>query len=212
MLEQLPLFDLPEVAPDWPFAQHTSTQQPLSRGGYQFIMADPAWSFLTWSDKGLKKSAQRHYSCMSLDAIKALPVQELAAPDCCLFLWATWPMLPQAMDVMLAWGFSYKTGGVWHKRTKNGRTFFGTGYRVRGASEPWLLGFRGNPKNSRSLRNVIEGLVREHSRKPEEAYRWAELYLPEANRVDLFSKQIRENWTSWGHEVGFYNQGDEHAR
>ena len=179
----------------WPF-------ENLSPGAYGMIVADPPWSFATWSDKGHGKSAQRHYACMSLDDIKALPVADLAAPDCCLFLWATWPMLNEALEVMDSWGFAYKTGGAWHKKTKNGKTAFGTGYRVRCASEPFLLGYIGNPKNSRAERNVIEGLVREHSRKPEAAYAWAERYLPEARHVDLFGRTRRSGWDVWGDEAG----------
>jgi N6-adenosine-specific RNA methylase IME4 len=76
----------------WPFGDI----RPFS---YDLICADPPWDFKLYSAKGQGKSAQKHYSCMSLADIKALPVGQLAAPDCCLFLWATWPMLPQAMDL-----------------------------------------------------------------------------------------------------------------
>lgn len=183
----------------WPFGD----LQPMK---YGLIMADPPWSFTNWSAKGEKKSAKAHYDCMNLNDIKALPVNHLAAGDCCLFLWATWPMLPQAMEVMRAWGFAYKTGGVWHKRTVTGKTAFGTGYRVRCASEPFLLGFLGNPANSRSERNVIDGLAREHSRKPEEAYAWAERYLPDVWRVELFSRAERLGWDSFGDEVGKFDE------
>ena len=184
---------------DWPFA-------PLRPLTYGMIVADPPWNFMNWSVKGEKKNAKHHYECMDLDAIKALPVSQLASGDCCLFLWATWPMLDKAFEVMSAWGFDYKTGGVWHKKTVNGKTAFGTGYRVRSASEPFLLGFIGNPINSRSERNVIEGLVREHSRKPDEAYAWAERYLPDAWRVEIFSRTDRPGWDSWGDETGKFNQ------
>ena len=178
----------------------------LSPQSYRLIMADPPWNFKTYSSKGWGKSAQGHYQCMGAEDIKALPVGELAAPDCCLFLWATWPMLPQALDVMAAWGFAYRSGGVWHKRTSGGKTAFGTGYRVRGACEPFLLGFVGNPKNSRSERNLIEGQVREHSRKPESAYAWAERYLPQVRRCELFSRQKRAGWETWGDEMEKYQQ------
>lgn len=183
----------------WPFGA-------LTPRAYGLIFADPAWTFKTYSPKGhLKKSAQAHYRCMSLDDIKALPVHQLAAPDAVLFLWATAPMLPQALDVMAAWGFRYVSMGTWHKRTRRGKTSFGTGYRVRSACEPWLLGTVGNPKNSRRHRNLIEGLVREHSRKPEEAYAWCESYLPEVRRADLFSRQTRPRWDCWGDETGVFD-------
>jgi len=187
------------AAPNWPFG----TLRPFS---YDFIMADPPWSFDNWSAAGEVKNAKAHYSCMTLEQIGALPVGHLAAPDACLFLWATWPLLPGAIGVMEAWGFRYTTGGAWHKRTVNGKTAFGTGYRVRCASEPFLLGFVGNPKTSRSERNLIEGLVQEHSRKPDVAYGWAERYMPGARRLELFSREDREGWDVFGDETGKFNE------
>src|SRR5262249_39991757 len=151
--------------------------------------------------KGHGKSAQRHYSCMGLDDIKALPVSQLAEPNCLLFMWATFPMLPQALDVMDAWNFEYKTGGAWHKKTKHGRTAFGTGYRVRSACELWLIGTIGNPGTSKSHRNIFEGEVREHSRKPEESFEWMETYMLGARRAELFSRTTRTGWDAWGAEV-----------
>lgn len=186
---------------DWPFA-------PLLPLKYGMIVADPPWDFQTFSEKGHGKSAHKHYACMSMDEQKALPVGHLAAGDCCLFLWATWPMLPEAMDLMRAWGFSYRTGGAWHKKTPGGKTAFGTGYRARCACEPFLLGFMGNPPNSRAQRNLIEGVTREHSRKPDEAYRWAEAYLPDVWRVELFSRQARPNWDAWGDQTQKFQAED----
>ena len=182
----------------WPFGN----LQPLS---FDLIMADPPWHFDLYSEKGNTKSAQAQYGTMSLDDIKALPVGHLARGDAALFLWATWPMLPQAMAVLTAWGFQYVSGGVWHKKTVHGHTAFGTGYRLRSASEPWLLGIVGNPKTSRAHRNVIEGLAREHSRKPEEAYAWCESYMPHARRADLFSRETRPGWEAWGNESGKFD-------
>lgn len=182
----------------WPFGE-------LKPFGYDLIMADPPWSFDNWSTAGELKNAKHHYACMALEDIKVLPVSYLAAPDCCLFLWATWPLLPEALEVMKAWCFTYATGGAWHKRTASGKTAFGTGYRVRCASEPFLLGFLGNPRNSRSERNIIEGVVRDHSRKPETAFEWAERYMPNARRLELFSRQNRPGWSSWGNEAGKFD-------
>ncbi len=181
---------------DWPFGD-------LKMFGS--IVADPPWSFRLYSARGEKKSAQAQYDCMSLDEIIELPVSQLAAPDCCLFLWATWPMLPQTLQVMDRLGFTYKTGGHWAKLTKHGKLAFGTGYRVRCASEPWPLGTIGNPKTSRSERNAITGMVREHSRKPEEPYGWCERYMHEARRVELFSRQARKGWDRWGLETNKFS-------
>ncbi|MGM5009990.1 MT-A70 family methyltransferase [Rhizobium sp. 969_B3_N1_2] len=166
-------------------------------------MADPPWKMQEWSDNGDKsKSTQSKYRLMPLDEIKAMPVLDLAAPDCLLWLWATNPMLPQALDVLHAWGFTFATAGSWMKTTRNGKRAFGTGYIFRTSNEPILIGKRGGPKTTRSVRSSFPGLAREHSRKPEEGYREAERLMPRARRLELFSRTHRAGWTTWGDEVG----------
>jgi MT-A70 len=109
-----PVWRAEDAPPDWPFAG-------LAPRGFKVIIADPPWNFRAYSDKGLKKAPQQHYGCMDLDAIKVLPVAELAHPDgCALALWATAPMLPQAFAAMKAWGFTYKTMGAWAKQSRTG--------------------------------------------------------------------------------------------
>ena len=174
-------------------------------GNYRLLMADPPWSFSNFSAKGERKNAKAHYACMSLEAIKALPVRRLAAPDAILWLWATNPMLPAAFAVLDAWGFQFKTAGHWCKRTKHGKLAFGTGYVLRSAGEPFLIGTVGKPKTSRSVRSVVEGVVREHSRKPEEAYAAAEALMPGGPYLDLFSRQERSGWDCWGAEAGRFS-------
>lgn len=188
--DQIPIVPMP----NWPF-------HGLTPYGYDFVLADPPWRFATWSEKGLKKSPDRHYRTMRLADIKALPVRTLCQPDCMLWLWATWPMLTQALEVMDAWGFEYVTGGSWAKRTKTGKLRWGPGYRIRSVSEPFLIGTRGNPTNARNVCNHIDGLHREHSRKPEEGYLAAVRLMPEARRVELFARQRRLGWDCWGNEV-----------
>lgn len=178
----------------WPF----DPLQPLS---YDFIMADPPWRFATWSAGGELKSPSAHYDCMNLGSIKELPVKRLAAQNCMLWLWTTNPMLPQAMEVLEAWGFTFKTAGHWVKRTKHGKLAFGTGYIFRNAGEPYLIGTIGSPKTTRGVRSVIEGPVREHSRKPDQAYAEAEKLIPDARRADLFARQRRPGWEGWGNEL-----------
>lgn len=183
----------------WPFG----TLPPF---GFDMLMVDPPWSFALRSDKGEAKSAQAQYACMSLDAIKALPVAQLARGDAFLWLWATNPMLPQALDVMAAWGFTFTTSGTWVKTTSGGKIAFGTGYVLRCASEPFLIGKFGHPRAGRSVRSVIFGPVREHSRKPDEAYDAAEALMPAAlRRADLFSRESRPGWTAWGNEAGHFD-------
>lgn len=183
---------------NWPFA-------PLRPLSFDFIMADPPWQYKNYSRKGEHKGAAAQYDCMSLDDIKALPVGQLASPNAILMLWATNPLLNRAFDVMAAWGFTFKSAGHWVKKTRNGKLGFGTGYIMRAAGEPFLIGTIGQPKVSRSCRSVIEGLIREHSRKPEEGYAWAEKLMPDARRAELFSRQGRPGWSSWGNEASKFD-------
>lgn len=182
--------------PDWPF-------RGLEPHAYGLIMADPAWSFDNWSEVGEKKNPKAHYRCMPLEDIKSLPVVDLAARDCLIWLWATWPMLPHAIETLAAWGFAHSTGGEWRKVTKNGKSAFGPGYRLRTNSEPYLIGTRGNPPiGARNLRNGFDGLIRAHSQKPEESYERAERMAPGVRRVELFSRTNRPGWDCWGDEAG----------
>jgi len=171
-------------------------------GGFGLIMADPPWSYDMRSEKGYAKSPEAHYRTMDLAAIKALPVELLAAPDCLLWLWALGPQLPQAMEVITAWGFTFKTGGHWAKVGTSGKQHFGTGYILRNAGEPFLIATRGAPKTTRATRSVIIAPVREHSRKPDEAFDAASQLMPGVQRLELFSRQNRPGWISWGDETG----------
>lgn len=177
----------------------TISAMPLFR--YGMIMVDPPWSFLTYSALGGEKSADAQYQCQSLDWLKELRVADLAGKDCVLWLWATNPLLNVAFEVMDAWGFQFKTAGHWSKKTRHGKQAFGTGYILRCAGEPFLIGTIGNPKTSRSVRSVIEGPVREHSRKPDEAFAAAEQLCPDVFRCELFARQRRAGWDVMGNEV-----------
>lgn len=176
-------------------------------GKYGAILADPPWSFRVWSkNTGQGRSAEAHYRTMDLDAIKALPVAELAADRCALFLWATMPMLPEALDVMAAWGFSYRTAGfTWAKQTSTGRKWhFGMGYWTRANCELCLLGVRGqNPERlARNVRQLIVAPVRKHSQKPDEIRDRIE-QLVAGPYLELFSRRSGgERWDAWGNEVG----------
>ena len=182
-----------ESSMNWPFG----SLRPFS---YDLIMADPPWSFDNWSKAGEAKNAKAQYECEGLDWIKSLPVGDLASPNSVLWLWATNPLLPEAIEVLRAWGFQFKTAGHWAKTTKHGKRAFGTGYILRCAGEPFLIGTIGKPKTTRAVRSVIDGVIREHSRKPDEAFEAAVQLLPGARRLELFSRQSREGWDTWGNE------------
>jgi N6-adenosine-specific RNA methylase IME4 len=184
---------------NWPFHD----LRPLA---YDLIMADPPWSYELWSRAGEGKAPQAHYDCMDLEDIMALPVGQLGRGDCLLWLWATHPMLRQAFEVLDAWGFTFVTSGVWVKTTRHGKLSFGTGYALRSASEPFLIGRFGAPRTSRSQRTVLMAPAREHSRKPDQAYVAAEaLAIDAMRRADLFSRETRDGWDSWGFEAGKFD-------
>jgi N6-adenosine-specific RNA methylase IME4 len=197
------------------------------QGGFDFIMADPPWSFDNWSVSGELKNAKAQYDCTPMEWICSLPVEAICARDCVLWLWATNPMLPEAITVLKSWGFTFKTAGTWVKRTVHGKDAFGTGYILRSSNEPFLIGTRGKPRTTRSTRSTvasfnnglydfedfdwpkslitIEAAVREHSRKPDEAFKAAENLMPKAKRIELFSRQSRQGWTTWGNQSGKFD-------
>lgn len=176
---------------------------PFPDSRFGAILADPPWAFRTYSNKGLGKSAQANYDCLDLGDMTDWNIgPRLAANNCALFMWATFPMLPQALDLMAAWGFTYKTGGSWAKKSKTGRKLaFGTGYIFRSASELLLVGTMGKPAwGSKSERNLWIENVREHSRKPDAIHEMIERLAP-APRLELFARAPREGWTVWGNQT-----------
>ena len=185
----------------WPFGN----LRPLSFGA---ILADPPWYFRNYSAKGEAKNPVAHYQCMSTADIAALPVHQLAGPDCALFMWATAPMLPDAVALMSAWGFTFKSAGAWAKQSSTGKTWaFGTGYCFRSAAEFYLLGTIGKPKvRSRSIRNLIVAPVREHSRKPDSLHRDVEA-LYAGPYAELFAREPRKGWEAWGNEKDKFQTG-----
>lgn len=195
------MFSGSELRPDWPWGD-------LAPSGYDLIMADPPWRFALYSERGEEKSAQAQYATMTLDEIAALPVAELAARDCVLWLWATAPMIDQQIALCGRWGFAFKTCGTWVKTTASGKLAFGTGYVLRNCHEPFLIATRGAPRTSRSIRSAFLAEAREHSRKPDMAFAMAERMLPGARRVELFSRQRRSGWDSWGNETEKFQRSE----
>jgi N6-adenosine-specific RNA methylase IME4 len=176
---------------------------PTVAGGFQVLLIDPPWSFVTRSAKGAGRSPD--YPVMTLREICALPVRTIAAPDSVLFLWITGPMLVEAQRVIRAWGFRYSTiAFTWVKLNADGSPFMGTGYTSRANAELCLLAIRGKglPRQAMDVAQVILSRRREHSRKPDIAYqRIARLYGPDVRRVELFARTAWPGWAAWGWEV-----------
>lgn len=171
---------------------------------YNVILADPPWSFRAWSSKGMGRSAEQHYPTMRLEDIKALPVSDFAAGDCVLFLWATFPMLKEALEVIDAWGFTYKTVAfTWVKENrKSPGLFWGLGYWTRANAEVCLLATRGSPKRqSAAVHQVILSPVERHSKKPDEVQERIVTLMGDVSRVELFARQETPGWDVWGNEV-----------
>lgn len=179
------------------------TFSALPQRHHGVIYADPPWAFKTYSDKGKGKSPDNHYVCQDIDWIKSLPVADLAAPDCALFLWATWPMMREALDTIDAWGFKY-SGLAWEwikQNPETGKFAFGCGYGTRKNLEPCILARRGKPKIlSRSERDFMFAPRREHSRKPDEARTRIERMYG-GPYLELFARQETPGWSSWGNQV-----------
>jgi N6-adenosine-specific RNA methylase IME4 len=190
----------------------------LPREHFCVIYSDPPWHFQSWTNgrwkgdgKVFTPAKAPEYHTMSVEQIAAMPVVELAAPNCVLFMWGIWVMLPEAMRVIDGWGFKYKTCAFnWSKADvsqidmfrDDADTQLGLGYWVRQDSEYCLLATRGKPKRkSASVRQGIIERRREHSRKPDCAYDRIE-QLVEGPYLELFARTTRPNWTAWGNEVG----------
>lgn len=191
----------------------------LPDGPFDVIYADPPWRYGDGIvTSGVVRSIDSHYPTMELEDIHALPVADMASPDAVLFLWATNPLLPDALSTMAAWGFEYHDHFVWVKVKDEGKLppeeraptgtvipgKMGLGVLVRRQHELLLIGFRGNPGNPvpQALhRSVVAAPYRGHSVKPVEFYDIIEGMYPRASRVELFARAARRGWASYGNQA-----------
>jgi len=168
---------------------------------YNIIYADPPWRY---QQKNLSGAAEHHYRTMSVNDICNLPVEELADRNSVLFLWTTFPQLQEAMAVIGAWGFCYKTVAfVWLKQNKRAESwFFGLGFWTRGNAEICLLATKGKPRRlSAHVHQLIISPVRGHSEKPGEARDKILELMGDLPRIELFARQKTAGWNVWGNEV-----------
>lgn len=168
---------------------------------YSIIYADPPWKY---KDSGCNGNADSHYHTMNISDLKKLPVNEISNKDCVLFLWATYPMLKEAMDLIHAWGFTYKTIGFqWIKQNRSGNgLFFGLGRWTRGNTEPCLIAVKGKPKRiSKSISQIVISPIRQHSQKPKEVRDLIVKLMGDIPRIELFARDVADGWDAWGDEI-----------
>ena len=135
---------------------------------------------------------------MKTDDISALPVKDIAAKDAGLFIWTTNAHLEEALKVISAWGFTYKSNMVWAKDK------IGLGYIFRTKHETLLFATKGNfraPKPADRLDSVVYAPRRRHSQKPDEVYEYIERMYPRLSKLELFARNTRPGWFSWGNEI-----------
>jgi len=177
------------------------TPTPFPAKRYQIIYADPPWSYR--NEGNIRGTAAAHYNTMSNADICALPVDSICMDDCYLFLWATFPKLQEALNVIKAWGFEYKTVGfVWIKKNKSGSNFFGVGWYTRSNAEICLIGKRGRPpRASNRVSQIIEARRGQHSKKPDIARDKIVEFAGDLPRIELFARQRVGGWDTWGSEL-----------
>ena len=181
-------------------AELGAKQKALPEAKFGVILADPEWSFEPYSEAtGMDRAADNHYPTSATEIIAARPVADIAADDCVLFLWATVPMIKDALRVMEAWGFEYKSLAVW------GKDRVGTGYWFRNKCELLLVGTRGNipaPAMGTQWESLIMAPVGAHSAKPEAFLEMIEAYFPSLPKIELNRRgPARLNWSAWGLEA-----------
>lgn len=174
-------------------------QRALPERRYGVIYADPEWRFENWSDEtGMDRAPENHYPTSDLETICRRDVASIAAEDSVLFLWATVPMLPEALQVMARWGFTYRSQFCWAKDRA------GLGRWNRNRHELLLVGTRGSPPcpaPGTQWDSLITAPLGRHSEKPENFHRLIEDYFPTLPKIELNARQSRPGWDTWGFEA-----------
>ncbi len=176
---------------------------------FSTILADPPWQFQNRTGKMAPEHKRlSRYPTMTLQEIKDLPVESIANDTAHLYLWVPNALLPDGLQVMQNWGFTYKTNLIWYKiRKDGGPDRRGVGFYFRNVTEVILFGVRG--KNVRTLQpgrsqeNLISSMKREHSRKPDEQYDLIE-DCSSGPFIELFARGPRKGWFVWGNQAETY--------
>lgn len=166
---------------------------------YSIIYADPPWQF---DDRMGKKGVESKYPTLSMDELKELPVEKIANDDCVLFLWCVFPMLQEGLDLIKAWGFTYKTIGFnWVKRNQTSGYFMGMGNWTRSNSEICLIGIRGKPKRiDAGISQIIDTPLAKHSKKPDIVRKRIIKLCGDLPRIELFARTRIHGWDVWGND------------
>jgi len=170
---------------------------------YSIIYADPPWNYRDIGKAG-KRGASYKYSTIEINELKKFPIDLMCEKNCALFLWVTMPQLQNAIDLIKAWNFKYKTCAfTWIKlNRKDKKPFIGMGHYTRANAELCLLAMRGKLKRvSASVRSVIQSPICEHSKKPDEVRERIVNLFGDIPRIELFARQITEGWDCWGDEI-----------
>jgi N6-adenosine-specific RNA methylase IME4 len=169
------------------------------------VLADPPWIYENWSPAGgVRAAAANHYEVSAIDEILRLPVAALAADDCALLMWCTWPhiLIGSHINIIKAWGFKPSTCAFnWTKTNASGGFFVGNGYYTRSNTEPCLLALKGSPlRLANDVSQVVMAPVGEHSVKPEEVRRRIERLFA-GPYLELYARKLVPGWTVWGNEI-----------
>lgn len=198
---------------------------PLIPLKYDLIMMDPPTRFETFTPFESAKGAQ--YPTMDDRWVRDLPVGDLASGNCLMWMWSTMSKLKASLEWMERYGFTYVTAGAWHKKTINNKTSVGTGFVLRSSAEVYLIGRIGKPKYKNrpqpglidttdadtayfdglvdAVPEVIEGLRREHSRKPVQQYEILDALMgTDIPRCELFAREQVDGWDAWGNQTDHF--------
>jgi len=167
---------------------------------YKIIYADPPWKY---QDKGCNGNCEQHYNTMSIEELKKLPIKDITDDNCVLFMWATYPMLNEALELIKSWGFKYKTIAFqWIKTTKHGKYFYGLGRWTRGNTEPCLLAVKGKPKRIRKdVFQLVFSEINGHSKKPNEVRNKIVDLIGDEPRIELFARERFDGWDCYGDQL-----------
>ncbi len=177
---------------------------------FKTVYADPPWQFSNRSGKIAPENKRlTRYGTMTLDDIKALPINAITEDEAHMYLWVPNALLPQGLEVLKEWGFTYKTNLIWEKIRKDGQPDGrGVGFYFRNVTEILLFGVKTKRKGDtfrtlqpgRSQVNLLRTMKREHSRKPDEFIQLIESCSP-GPYIELFARGTRPGWTLWGDQA-----------